>query len=80
MALKLKDIFPGKGMGRREIEGDALINHIAIIIQERSVVRMAWARYIPEESKCQRGARRPDMRTTPTPPRPGGVASAAMVS
>ncbi len=41
MALQFKDIFTGKGIRPREIEGQAFVQHLVIRIQKRAVMGVA---------------------------------------
>ena len=84
-AADLDDVFAGVGMRRREPGRDDLVDarvrslgsmHAAECgVSRRRAARADSA--APSRSGRRRG---PDIRTTPMPPRPGGVAIATMVS
>ncbi len=80
VALQFQHVFAGKGVRPREPQRDALIEGGAGSVAERQIVSVARLRQLAEQRLATSLALLPEMRRMPTPPRPGGVAWATMVS
>ena len=66
---------------RRGEQSDAVADDVAGAVNEARVLRQARCQHAPQSASVSGCRPRPDTRTTmPTPPRPGGVAMATMVS
>ena len=77
VALQLQHRLAGIGMRRREVESDALVDASPANRSEGRQPRLGQAAEDRSRDPRHFG---PETRTTPIPPRPAGVAIAAMVS
>lgn len=80
MTLQLKYVFTSEGMRIREVEQQTTVYGGAISRLELGQRGVTWLGVLPLSAKAKGSKALPDTRMTPTPPRPGAVAMAAMVS
>ena len=80
MALQLQDMFAGVRGGRGEVQGQASIEALAARVEKVRQLRDARRRQAPRIAAAICGTSGPETRITPTAPRPGALAMAAMVS
>ena len=84
VAGNLDHVFGGVGAGRRKICDHNLINGMAARVNNSAICACHGCQFGPAVNRSMRAAIRmasvPERRTTPSPPRPGGVEMATMVS
>ena len=79
--VQLEHVLAGVGMRRRKVEREPLVERLAARVAERREGGHARRERLRATSAAaMAGTPAPDTRTTPMPPRPGGVAIAAIVS
>ncbi len=80
VALQLQHILAGEAVGGLEQQGYALIQRLALLVPEGQIFGITHPGSLPSTISATRSAAGPETRTMPTPPRPGAVAWATMVS
>ncbi len=78
--MQFKDIFAGEGVRGGKVQGDASVDGVVVGTAEQCVGGVARCGSLPNSALAMALVAGPEMRTIPMPPRPGGVAMAAMVS
>ena len=79
MGLQFQHVLAGVGVGRREMDRQALVDGAAVGRAERQVGCFArFQRAAAERPATMAATERPETRTMPTAPRPGAVAMAAI--
>lgn len=88
VALKLRRLLPGVAVGSPADKGQAGVKRLARLVQQGAVEELTVRRVrqgagslrAEDPGRCLGRAPGPDSRRIPTPPVPGGVATAAMRS
>jgi hypothetical protein len=80
VALQFHHFFAGEAVRCREPQHDAIVDDLAVGIAQARVVRVARAQCRRTQCVGDGRSARPDRRSRPTPPAPGALAMATMVS